>query len=909
MAKANKPHPRITASAPEPKLAHYRAMRDFHVTPEPSGDHLEDADAHGGEALPFVIQKHAASRLHYDFRLSWKGVLKSWAVTKGPSYYPGDKRLAVQVEDHPLEYGKFEGVIPKGQYGGGTVMLWDQGTWEPYGDVDHSLKAGVLKFALHGKKMKGNWALVRMGGEAAIESKPNWLLIKEHDEFERGPSDRTVVDELPDSVASGRDMDSIALAADSLWNSKEGRSVRRVPEGKRGLKARQSSPRGSVKHKNEMRGSPEERAKAPREKLPSFIAPQLASLAKTPPRGDHWLHELKLDGYRIQARLQRLGKAPVQLLTRTGQDWTHRMKSIAEAVAALPVESALLDGELVVLSRDGTTSFAALQAAFQEGTESVLSYFIFDLLHQDGYNLRELPLLKRKQHLAALMARASEHESLRFVEHLSGRALNVFQKACELGVEGIISKLASSKYSSGRGGDWLKLKCYREQELVIGGFTLPSKGGHGVGALLLGYYRGSELIYAGRSGTGFTQATHKLLRERLEKLRCPTTPFIDLPQGVTRDANWVRPELVAKISFATWTADNLVRQAAFKGLREDKPAKEVRREDAEESMETVAHQGGIRSSAGHRMRSVAAKHVSAPSGEALSQIDLPVRLTHPDKIVDPESGLKKGELAGYYYAVSEFMLPHIADRPLMLVRCLDGSDKPCFHQKHTNPSLGGFFESVDVADKKTGKPEPYITVSNAQAMVELAQIGVLEIHVWGSRNESLDRPDRMVFDIDPDSAIGWKTIAATANEVRTRLRKLGVESFLKTTGGNGLHVVTPIRADQPWSVVKDFAHKLVLAMERDNPSLYLTRSTKADRVGKIYLDYLRNERGATSIAPFSPRARPGIPVALPLDWAELKLKTLPRFRVSEFVQWEKRLVSDPWESMPELKQRLPRMTA
>jgi bifunctional non-homologous end joining protein LigD len=894
MAK-RKDSPNRPSSAANRQLARYRSIRDFDITAEPKGHASEKQNKDEARELPFVIQKHAATRLHYDFRLGWNGVLKSWAVTKGPSYFPGDKRLAVQVEDHPLEYGAFEGIIPKGQYGGGTVMIWDRGTWEPHGDVAAGLKKGNLKFALHGEKLKGNWVLIRMAGRAAGENRLNWLLIKEHDEEERGPDDEPITEQAPDSVASGRDMEAIANAKDRVWNS----------AGNQVSAREQSKPSQPKKPglKNAVPPNITGAAKYPREALPPFVAPQLATLAKTPPAGNNWIHELKLDGYRIQARVQqKRGKAAVQLLTRTGLDWTHRMKAIAEAVAALPVKSALLDGEVVVLAKDGTASFADLQAAFQDGAESALTYFVFDLLHLDGRNLRGVPLIERKSILARLLAGGSADGALRPSEHLDGDASAVFRHACQLGAEGIVSKLARSRYSSGRGNSWLKLKCYQEQELVIGGFTLPANGSRGVGALLLGYYRGGKLVYAGRSGTGFTQKTHRMMRERLENLVRRQSPFDEIPLSAGRGAHWVKPELVAQISFATWTADNLVRQAAFKGLREDKPARSVQREVAESSAAEAERDEEAGASASHKPKTIAAKRISSTA--AGPNEPLPVRLTHPDKVLDAESGLTKYGLAHYYLEVASYMLPYIEGRPVTLVRCIDGTGKPCFYQKHKNEMLPAGIGSIEITDKKTGTPEPYITLSTSKALVELAQLGVLELHPWGARNASIEKPDQIVFDLDPDPAIGWKTLSAAAAEVRKRLKKLGLESFLKTTGGNGLHVVAPIRADNSWPAVKEFAHNLVLAMEKDAPGLYLTRMTKAARKGKIYLDYLRNERGATSIAPYSARARAGVPVALPLKWEELKMKERPRFLVSEFSRWKKRLREDPWSGIRELRQSL-----
>jgi bifunctional non-homologous end joining protein LigD len=898
MPKAREKASRAPARSTEKQLTRYREMRDFKITSEPVGHKPKTIDV----TLPFVIQKHAATRLHYDFRLGWNGVLKSWAVTKGPSYVPGDKRLAVQVEDHPMEYGGFEGIIPRGQYGGGTVMLWDRGTWEPHVDVDEGLRNGSLKFALYGEKMKGNWALIRMGGRAANEKKPNWLLIKEHDEQERAAVDRAITDEAPDSVLSGRTMDAIARDGDRVWQSNRSqekaiqeKAAAIAPIPNRASSAAKATPKAQKKPRWSRALS-----HFPREALPSFVPPQLASFAKAPPVGGRWVHELKLDGYRIQARLDRKNSA-AQLLTRTGLDWTHRMKSVAAAVLELPVDSALLDGEVVVLESDGTSSFAKLQAAFQEGARHAFTYFVFDLLHLDGHNLRNLPLLERKKLLADMLADSDGAGIVRLSEHIVGDAAEIFAKACGLGAEGIISKLSDAKYTGGRGSGWLKLKCGQEQEFVIGGFTHPSNGAYGVGALMLGYYRDGELIYAGRTGTGFTQKTHQMLRDRLEKIRRATSPFGKLPTDVTRGVIWVKPELVAQVAFSTWTADNLVRQAALKGLREDKPADSVVREDSRIASSAEAE------AAPEKQAATNAGHPTGPLNRQVTKNisgDLPVKLTHPDKVLDAESGITKKDLARYYLAVSDTMLPYISNRPLTLVRCPDGSGRQCFYQKHKTGMLGANFESVEVVDRKSGKPEPYITLSTPTAIVELAQIGVLEAHPWGSCNDSLEQPDRIIFDLDPDETISWETLATTALEVRRRLKALKLESFVKSTGGKGLHVVVPIRPSRSWPEVKTFAHDFVLAMEKDSPSLFLTKMAKAARKGKIYLDYLRNERGSTAVAPYSPRARAGLPVAIPLSWSELKAPRFPRFTVSEFPQWKNRLARDPWKGMLNLQQSL-----
>ncbi len=538
-------------------------MRDFSKTAEPSG--AAPASSAPAGSLPFVIQKHAATRLHYDFRLGLHGVLKSWAVTKGPSYVPGDKRLAVQVEDHPMEYGGFEGTIPKGQYGGGTVMLWDEGTWEPLGDADESLAKGNLKFFLHGQKLQGKWVLVRMGGKAAHEAKPNWLLIKEHDEFEQTAADEPIVEKAPNSVLTQRDLDAIARDGDHVWQSNR-------PEKATGTKPAPAPPKPAAKPfaPKDLEGS--------KEAMPAFIPPQLASEMTVPPAGPDWVHELKLDGYRVQAHIE---KGKVRLFTRSGLDWTHRMTPVARALAPLNVESAILDGEVVVLSPDGQTSFANLQAAFDEGAAHPLTYFVFDLLHLNGHNLRQQQLTARKELLAHLIESLPGQQSIRYSQHVATEGKPVLDAACKLEAEGIVSKLSTSTYTSGRSKSWYKIKCHRRQELVIGGFTKPSNGSEGIGALLLGYYEDKKLIYAGRTGTGFTQASGLKLRQQLEALRQKEMPFTSMPSPAKKGALWIRPELVAEVQFSTWTSDHLLRQASYKGLREDKKPAEVRREVAE----------------------------------------------------------------------------------------------------------------------------------------------------------------------------------------------------------------------------------------------------------------------------------------------------------------------------------------
>jgi bifunctional non-homologous end joining protein LigD len=590
------------------------------------------------------------------------------------------------------------------------------------------------------------------------------------------------------------------------------------------------------------------------------------------------------------------------------------MAAVAKAVAALPAHDATLDGELVVLGPDGNASFAALQASFQDGASHPLTYFVFDLLHLDGHNTRDLPLRQRKQLLASLLPQ--DDETLRLSEDIAGDGASIFQHACRLHAEGIISKRADAPYRSTRNGSWLKSKCLREQEFVIAGFTPSTEGPGRIGSLLLGYYETAEqakskpgkLIYAGRTGTGFTQKLKRDLHKQLTAIKVADSPFAAVPREARRGVTFVEPKLVAQVRFATWTADNIVRQAAFLDLREDKPATEVTREAP--TVASTPKRGTTHRATHHPAQAHAAKRSPKPAEStqavptSYSLLPTPFHLTHPDKILDPASGLTKRQLADYYAAVAEHMLPHIAGRPLSLVRCPEGSGKPCFFQKHVNAMLPKGIGSVDVPDKKTGKPEPYITLDNTEALVGLAQMGVLEVHPWGSRNQDLEHPDRLIFDLDPSETVPWPALCAAAAEVRKRLKRSGLESFLKLTGGKGLHIVAPVEPTLTWAELKSAAHNFVLSMERENTALYLTRMSKSARKDKIYLDYLRNERGATAVAPFSPRARPGAHVSLPLPWTALKEPQLPVFAVHDLADWKQRLRPDPWKAMLSIRQRL-----
>jgi bifunctional non-homologous end joining protein LigD len=969
------PHSTAASSAVDAQLERYRSMRDFNTTAEPSGagantNTFAMRKPTTSRGLPFVIQKHAASHLHYDFRLSWGGVLKSWAIAKGPSYNPQERRLAIEVEDHPLEYGGFEGIIPQGQYGGGTVMIWDQGSWWPQlgsENVDACLRAGHLKFEMNGSKMKGKWALIRMNHAAhGPKDKPQWLLIKEHDKYERGSGDQAITEERPNSSVTGRSIDQIAHAQDHVWNSNRSDPLESAPAPKAAAK-KSAAP----SKKPAPPATPTiDLSDLPHERQPEFISPQLAFEADSTPNTDDWIHELKLDGYRIQARKSSAhgnSSAHVQLLTRKGIDWTHRMPTIAKAVANLPVHDCTLDGEVVVLSTDGNSSFALLQASFQNAETHPLTYFVFDLLHIDGHDPRDLTLRERKELLAPILP--PDNDTIRLSEDIPGNGETVFRKACALHAEGIISKRADAPYRSTRSSDWLKSKCLHEQELVIAGFTLSSEGPDRVGALLLGYYppvkRGPKtprhLIYAGRTGTGFTQKARRDLLTQLVKLRVPESPFQRIPHDATRAVYWVRPTLVAQVRFATWTSDNLVRQAAFLGLREDKPATEVVRESASVAPQPKRSSASTkptkpvkpRTQATHRTKTLQhfalpatklksprsktsmpaksaptkksspAKTVPAKPASVKSASAKPtpsatanstpavraglreeLRLTHPDKILDPASGLTKQLLADYYAIAADRILPYIANRPLSLVRCPQGAGKPCFFQKHVNNYLPPGIKTIDIQDKTSSAPEPYITLDTTEAIISLAQMNVLEIHPWGSTNEDLEHPDRLIFDLDPDADLPWLTVAAAAAEVRQRLRNLGLESFLKLTGGKGLHIVAPIQPTLTWTELKTAAHNFVLSMERQNPDLYLTKMTKSSRVGRIFLDYLRNQRGATAVAPYSPRARVGATISLPLPWTALTRDVHPVLSVYDVAANHAKLRADPWKNLLTTHQQL-----
>ena len=828
-------------------LGEYRRKRNFSESPEPAG-----AVRPASSGRSFVVQKHAASSLHYDFRLEWNGVLKSWAVPKGPSLDPAHRRLAMQVEDHPIEYRDFEGVIPEGQYGGGTVMVWDRGTWEPRDDPDRALRAGKLVFTLHGEKLAGTWALVKIRGARASAKGNEWLLLKEKDESARSGDD--VAARAPESVATGRDMDAIARARDRTWQSNRAETRPRTV-------ARRSRPDPDL-------------GQAPRRAAPKEIRPQLATLVDEAPAGDGWLHEMKLDGYRILARVQ---KNAARLWTRTGQDWTERFPGTARELAALGAEDAWIDGELAVLMPDGTTSFAAMQNAGDLPAGARLVYYAFDLLHWNGRDLSGLPLEARKRALEAVLPVG---DALRYSQHVVGEGARFFAEACRMGLEGIVSKRRDAAYRAGRTRDWLKVKCVREQEVVIGGFTEPKGGREGIGALLVGVHDTSgALQYAGKVGTGFGAAVARDLRTRLAALVRAERPFAAAP-GIPR-ATYVEPRLVAQVRFTEWTRDGRMRHPAFVGLREDKEAREVTREMEKTSAAKAAPP---------------VRATKAGSAEVAG-----VRISHPERVVFAEAGVTKERLARYYEQVAERILPHLSGRPLSLVRCPEGAGSECFYVKHAGPWTPKDARRVRIQERT--KQADYVVVDSASALVGLVQMGTLELHTWNARADDLERPDRIVFDLDPGPGVAWDRVRAAAREVRERLARLDLECFLKTTGGKGLHVVVPLRPGAGWDDCWALSQAVADAMERDAPRAFVTDMAKSKRAGRIFVDIARNRRGSTSVAAFSTRARPTASVSLPIAWEELDSVDGGDAFTLETAE-ERARAADPWDRAARVRQSI-----
>jgi bifunctional non-homologous end joining protein LigD len=894
-------------------LQAYHAKRKFGATPEPRGRQARRK----GHA--FVIQKHAASRLHYDLRLEHDGVMKSWAVTRGPSLVPGEKRLAVRVEDHPVAYNTFEGIIPEGQYGGGTVMIWDRGTWEPDGDPARGLEKGHLDFTLDGEKLHGAWHLVRMRGRPG-ETRENWLLIKARDAAARGERDPDILEDEPDSVVSGRSIDEIAAnKRRRVWQSnRAGRKQKTVAPAPRaalrtvaktGRAAPKRAPRRGAakaavnKAPNRRRKADDVEGGAP---LPAFVPPSLATLRAQAPSGATWLHEVKFDGYRIQARLDH---GAVRLLTRKGLDWTEKFPNVAGAVAALSATTALIDGEIVIEDENGISSFSGLQAALKAGERERFVYYVFDLLHRDGRDLAGEPLIERKRALEELLGRRNGNGPIRYSEHFETDGSEMLARACDLHLEGIVSKRADAPYSPGRSENFIKTKCANAQEFVVGGFVPSTVLPRAVGSLAVGYYDHGKLVYAGRMGTGYTREIAADLYRRLHPLEIAKPPFDRMPSTERRrDTHWVRPELVIEAEFRGWTADKLVRQAAFKGVREDKPAAEVVREvPAMPNRKSSASAKKPARAAAQAARTATKRSQPPPQRAARSAAggypwrDTDVRFTHPDRVYWVDVGVTKQDLADYYRDVWDWMAPHVTGRPLALVRCPDGTKGQCFFQKHASAGLA----EQNLRTVTDGNGRQILAIESLDGLLSLVQAGVLEVHVRGSTIDHLDICDRVVFDLDPGEGLGWADIVAAAQDVRNRLAALDLETFVKLSGGKGLHVVLPTDGHD-WDTTKTFVQAFAQAMAADAPDRYVAKMTKSIRNGKIFVDYLRNSLEQTSVAAYSTRARAGAPVSVPVSWQELGRTTGGnQYSVTTLMQRLRGLKQDPWHDLAKVRQKLP----
>lgn len=871
-------------------LKEYNKKRDFSKTKEPAGKLGKKSGDHGGM---FVIQKHAASHLHYDFRLEMDGVLKSWAVPKGPSLNPKDKRLAMQVEDHPVDYGDFEGIIPEGEYGGGTVMLWDRGEWEPLeGSALKQWHEGNMKFRLKGERLQGTWALIRMRGGRYGDSDRHWLLIKERDEV--ATEGKLVTEKFTTSVATERSMEAIATGKAS--KKKAGRGGMRV--WKSNHDTAEDEPTGEIS------ADPAAVKGAKKSKFPSTVKPQLATLVKSAPEGGSWVHEIKFDGYRF---LGLINKEDVVLQTRNGNDWTAKFPDMADALRKLPVESAIVDGELVALDSNGVSNFQLLQNSIKGDSEALLVFYLFDLIYLNGYNIEKVTLEDRKALLKQLMQVYGKDDPVKYSEHFTESGGRVWDNACRMKLEGIISKDLTASYQEKRSKSWLKVKCASRQEFVIGGFTKPSGSRQGLGALLVGYNDPStgELKYAGKVGTGFTDASLKELHGQLSKIAQPKSPFTNTPRGAwVRGVTWVKPQLIGEVTFTEMTEEGMLRHPSFQGLREDKKAEEVTMEKpvststAEKEAKPAKAARKAPAKAAAKSNSAAtktakAKAPKASKSSAASAEETEVQLTNPDRTLFPEEHYTKKDLADYYEAVQDRAFQWIRNRPLTLVRCPEGRSKPCFYQRHTKDTALPGIEPVDVEIK--GRTETYFYLAEPIGLKALVQSSALELHGWQCQASDVEHPDRMIFDVDPSPEVDWTGVIAAAQDLKRLLEKCGFATFVMTTGGKGLHVVVPLKPAAGWDEVIQFAEAIARFLENTDPDNYTANLSKKKRTGKVFVDYLRNHKTASAVLPYSSRAREGATVATPITWKELSPKLDPRkFTIKTVPARLKRQKEDPW---------------
>ena len=853
-SRSSKPRKAVRRHVDE-LLKEYRAKRDFSRTAEPDDAPKSHAGRQGAHPLTFVVQKHDATRLHYDFRLEWDGVLKSWAVTRGPSYDPADKRLAVRTEDHPLAYGTFEGVIPEGEYGGGTVMLWDRGTWEPVGDFATGMKQGKFVFRLTGERLVGEWTLVRMKARAG-EKRENWLLIKHREDGQEVPDD-DVLETFTTSVGSDLSMEGIAQHGHTI--GAKDLTTKRPPDPEPNTTDKAKPAAGNSARKR--------KAVATKRTMPAWREPQLATLVGVSPEGGEWLSEMKYDGYRA---LIGIAGGQARIYTRSGLDWTDKFPSVAAAAAALPTDGTLLDGEIVAFDDRGRTDFSSLQAAIRHGGD--MSCFLFDMLEEGGEDISALPLVERKARLERLVGGAGG--PLLFSQHIEGKTEDVFAQVCKARHEGIVAKRADEPYRGDRSKSWLKIKCGKRQEFVIGGWSKSDKPGRPFSSILIGVREGDDLVYKGRVGS-FEGQTLDELWPLLEARALKTSPFASIPREVNRGARFVRPDLVAEIDFAEFTADGVVRHGVFKGLREDKEADDV-----------VLETPGEAEMSEHETRDTIAG----------------VKLSSPGKVLFAEQGVTKADLAAHYERVAERILPHVSKRLLSLVRCPEGAAGECFFQKHESRGFPKQLKKQEI-EENNGKRVSYLYVDDLAGLIAGVQMGTLEFHIWGSRIDRLEHPDRLVFDLDPDEGLNFADVRAAAVDVRDRLEKLGLKTVPMVTGGKGVHVVAPLQRKTEWTQVKAFAHGFATKLGEDDPELYVANMAKAKRKGRIFVDYLRNERGSTAICPYSTRARKGAPVAVPVSWEELSsLEAANLFHIADM---EARMAApDPWAEAATWRQAL-----
>ncbi len=838
-------------------LKQYKQKRDFKKTPEPIRN-----EKSAQTSQLYIIQKHAASHLHYDFRLEINNVLKSWAVPKGPSLDPSVKRLAVHVEDHPLSYGSFEGVIPQGEYGGGTVMLWDKGKWQASGSLEKDYQKGHMTFILKGKKLTGAWKLIQIKHDPK-----NWLLMKVKDESARSEKEYDILEEEPLSVKSGKTIDEIAkysITKTSQKHSTKNERATKINSANKNILADISTPL-EVKEIN----------------FPHSISPQLATLVDRVPSGKDWLHELKFDGYRI---ICAINNNKINLITRNQNDWTDKLSYLVDSIKRLNINNAILDGELVALDNQQIPNFQLLQNTIHHHKQTSLLYYVFDIIYYNGFDLSTIPLIERKTLLQQIIGE-DNGTIVRYSNHQIGNGQAIFDNVCKQGLEGIVSKNIHSLYIQARTRNWVKSKCMKRQEFIVGGYTKPQGTRSHFGSLLIGIYEENNKIkYCGHVGTGFTHESLFDIYQLLKAKETDKMPFIKRPP-LKGHPIWVKPEIIIEVEFSEWTEDAILRTPSFKGIRTDKMPQQV-------TMELPLSLSPDKMST-----------VSSKTNKTAKKTKIDYSLSNPDRILFQDPNITKIKLAEFYQNISKWILPHIINRPLTLVRCPQGKLEHCFYQKHINETLPEGIYTIDIAEKNS--TDKYIYIKDIKGLISLVQLGVLEIHSWGCHIDQIEKPDLITFDLDPGPGIKWEKVVQTAHLIKERIENIGLKSFVKTTGGKGLHIVVPLLPDKDWATVKSFAHAFVNLIVEQNPKELIGTMIKSKRQGKIFIDYLRNNRGATSVAAYSTRAKPGAPISTPLSWEELTPEILSTtYTLNNLLQRLNKLKHDPWKEYFKVKQKL-----